>query len=69
MVCAFGLPRYTPTDRPPCSASTAPSRSATTAKASSQPTSVQLPVAAHQRPGQPVRVAVEFGRSWPPWDR
>ncbi len=30
-VCAFGLPRYTPTDVPPWSRTTAPSRSAMTA--------------------------------------
>src|SRR5689334_25325394 len=42
-VCAFGLPRYTPTDAPPCSRITSPSRSATTAKASSHVASASAP--------------------------
>src|ERR1700757_68859 len=42
-VCAFGLPKYTPTDGPPCSRITSPRRSATTAYASSQVASVSTP--------------------------
>src|SRR5690242_16223489 len=43
IVCAFGLPKYTPTEGPPCSRITAPRRSATTPYASSQLASVSTP--------------------------
>src|SRR4051812_14400951 len=42
-VWALGLPRYRPTDAPPCSPMTSPSRAATTAKASSHVASVSVP--------------------------
>src|SRR6476469_4986823 len=42
-VWALGLPRYTPTDAPPCWPMTSPSRAATTAKASAHVASVSVP--------------------------
>ena len=63
MVWAFGLPRYTADRRAAVLTKTAPSRSATASKASSQRGLGQLAVAADQRPRQPVGIVVELGEA------
>ena len=63
MVCAFGLPAYTATDEPPCSAEHG-AESRRDRREGLVPADLdQFAVPANQRTGQPVRIAVEFAET------